>query len=243
MTPLQSHDRGHAISAHTVRLPPASVAIRRSLRPVAGVASATTSCFKKMAPSSITQSRPCASYQVTLKRAGAQSIPYQPRNQSRGSPPLDCAPGLKHRAILTACYAAGARVGGGQPAIDIDSRRQLIRIHQGKGRKDRYVMLSAGCLRLLANDPSRHPAVASRGSHPYTPFPARLACHKAQPVPSVQTPQLAATFAVHLSKPAPAPSNSCSAIATSHRPHPAPRRLQGLYHHQSPRPAPPAAIR
>ena len=32
---------------------------------------------------------------------------------------------------------------------DLNSERELIRIQQGKGRKDRYAMLSAGLLDLL----------------------------------------------------------------------------------------------
>ena len=46
---------------------------------------------------------------------------------------LDFVPGLKHRAILTTCYAAGLRISEAvrlRPA-DIDSQRMVIRVEQG----------------------------------------------------------------------------------------------------------------
>ena len=57
---------------------------------------------------------------------------------------LECDAQAKHRAILMSCYAAGLRVSEAvrlKPG-DIDTRRMVIRIEQGKGRRDRYVMLS-----------------------------------------------------------------------------------------------------
>jgi site-specific recombinase XerD len=59
-------------------------------------------------------------------------------------------PNLKHRTLLMTIYAAGLRL---SEAIalrvhDIDSARMTIRVVQGKGRKDRYTILSP---RLLEN--------------------------------------------------------------------------------------------
>jgi integrase/recombinase XerD len=64
---------------------------------------------------------------------------------------LRAAPGLKYRAALSVAYGAGLRASEvvGLQVGDIDSSRMLIRVQQGKGRKDRYVMLSAHLLDLL----------------------------------------------------------------------------------------------
>jgi site-specific recombinase XerD len=52
---------------------------------------------------------------------------------------LDCIASRKHRAILTTCYAAGLRISEAValtlPAID--SKRMVLRVEQGKGKKDR----------------------------------------------------------------------------------------------------------
>jgi site-specific recombinase XerD len=64
---------------------------------------------------------------------------------------LDCITSLKHRTILTTCYAAGLRISEAislKPA-HIDSQRMAIRVEQGKGGKDRYVMLSPRLLEIL----------------------------------------------------------------------------------------------
>jgi site-specific recombinase XerD len=57
---------------------------------------------------------------------------------------LDAAPGLKARAALSLAYGAGLRASEvvSLKVSDIDPERQVIRVEQGKGRKDRYAMLS-----------------------------------------------------------------------------------------------------
>lgn len=60
-------------------------------------------------------------------------------------------PGLKYRAALSISYGAG--LGASEVCSlkisDIDSNRMLIHVDQGKGGKDRKVMLSPGLLDLL----------------------------------------------------------------------------------------------
>jgi integrase/recombinase XerD len=58
---------------------------------------------------------------------------------------------VKHRAIIMTAYAAGLRVSEVthlRPA-DIESERMVIRVQQGKGRKDRYTVLSPALLEIL----------------------------------------------------------------------------------------------
>jgi integrase/recombinase XerD len=64
---------------------------------------------------------------------------------------LEAASGLKYRAALSVAYGAGLRANEviSLKIGDIDSTRMVIRVEQGKGRKDRYVMLSAHLLELL----------------------------------------------------------------------------------------------
>lgn len=64
---------------------------------------------------------------------------------------LEAAPNLKYRAALSIAYGAGLRASEvlSLKPCDIDSTRMLIRVEQGKGRKDRYVMLSPKLLILL----------------------------------------------------------------------------------------------
>ena len=216
---------------------------------------------KKMAPSSITVAISALRflYQVTLKRGWdlGQSIPYpkQPRKLPSSASPeevlrfLDCAPGPKHRAILTACYAAGLRVSEAvslRPA-DIDSRRQVIRIHQGKGRKDRYVMLSPRLLAVLRDYWRTHRPGSRQwlfpGASPAHPLSPRRWCAPAtKPCACPACPNPSRPLTATLLRRSPArsrhrhPHHSTPARSSQplhHRPHPAPCRLQSL-HYDSP---------
>jgi integrase len=64
---------------------------------------------------------------------------------------LSCVPRRKGRTVLTVCYAAGLRVSEAiaLKPTDIDSQRMTLRVTQGKGAKDRDVMLSEQLLVIL----------------------------------------------------------------------------------------------
>jgi integrase/recombinase XerD len=100
-------------------------------------------------------------YKVTLKKNWAfeEIIPAPKKPQKLPivlSPEevmqfLGAVASTKHRVILTTCYAAGLRISEAirlrPPAID--SKRMVLRVEQGKGMKDRYVMLSPKLLAIL----------------------------------------------------------------------------------------------
>jgi len=64
---------------------------------------------------------------------------------------LDAAPSFKCRLLLSLAYGCGLRACEvvSLKVCDIDSAQMVIRIEQGKGRKDRYVMLSPDLLAML----------------------------------------------------------------------------------------------
>ena len=64
---------------------------------------------------------------------------------------LAAAASLRDRALFETGYATGMRVGEVTRLLitDLDSGRMAIRVDQGKGRKDRYVMLSPSLLETL----------------------------------------------------------------------------------------------
>jgi site-specific recombinase XerD len=64
---------------------------------------------------------------------------------------FDAVESIKYRAILMSAYAAGLRASEvvRLKVIDIDSRRMQIAVRQGKGKKDRQVMLAPALLTIL----------------------------------------------------------------------------------------------
>jgi integrase/recombinase XerD len=122
---------------------------------------------------------------------------------------LGCVGSTKHRAILSTCYAAGLRISEAVCLVptDIDSQRMVVRVDQGKGQKDRYVMLSPKLLEILRSwwrvekpkqwlfpgeIPGRHISRDAVGQ----------ACQKAHHISGIRKPitphSLRHAFAVHL---------------------------------------------
>jgi site-specific recombinase XerD len=88
------------------------------------------------------------SLRVPAKRSGR--LP-EPLSRSEVSKLLDAARNLKHRVLLMTAYGGGLRVSELVHLLlsDIHSSRLLIRVNQGKGRKDRYTLLSPRLLKEL----------------------------------------------------------------------------------------------
>lgn len=122
---------------------------------------------------------------------------------------LDAVEMPKHRVILTVCYAAGLRISEAvrlTPAA-IDSQRMVIRVDEGKGRKDRYVMLSPKLLGVLrdywrATRPKRWLFPGDLPGQPITTSAVELMCRKARGTAGIEKPvtphSLRHAFAVHL---------------------------------------------
>ena len=118
---------------------------------------------KKLAPGSILIATSALRflYTVTMKRPWdvEEVLPMPKKPQTLPvilSPEevrqfLSCAPRRKARTALTVCYATGLRVSEAiaLKPTDIDSQRMTIRVTQGKGQKDRDVMLSEQLLTIL----------------------------------------------------------------------------------------------
>jgi site-specific recombinase XerD len=122
---------------------------------------------------------------------------------------LNAAPGLKYKAALSVAYGAGLRTTEviSLKVSDIDSKRMIIRVEQGKGRKDRYVMLSPHLLDLLRTwwKAARPQGWLFPGRDPAQPMTTRQlnrACHAAAQMAEinkrVSLHTLRHSFATHL---------------------------------------------
>ena len=118
-------------------------------------------------------------------------------------------PGLKYKAALSIAYGAGLR--GGEVVMlrvcDIDSKRMLIRVEQGKGQKDRHGILSPQLLAILRAwwVQCRSKGWLFPGQDPLLPMTVRQlnrACHQAADAAGLGTwisPRtLRHSFATHL---------------------------------------------
>jgi integrase len=90
---------------------------------------------------------------------------------------LEAAPGLKYKAAFGVAYGAGLRVSEvvALKVSDIDSKRMTLRVEQGKGQRDRYVMLSPQLLEWLREwwRAARPQAWLFPGQNPVNPMSAR----------------------------------------------------------------------
>ncbi len=159
-------------------------------------------------------------FSVSLGRANlAQQLTRidYPRKLPRVLSPDDVArlleaapgPGLKYKAALSVAYGSGLRAAEVSMLRvgDIDSKRMLIRVEQGKGRKDRHAMLSPQLLEVLRAWwlQCRSPGWLFPGRDPLLPVTTRQlnrACHMAADVAGLGTwispHTLRHSFATHL---------------------------------------------
>jgi len=122
---------------------------------------------------------------------------------------LEAVPSLKSRTALTTVYATGLRVSEvvRLQVGDIDSQRMVIRVEQGKGGKDRYVMLSPQLLKILRSywrltRPQLWLFPGRSQDHPLDPVVLHAACRSARAAAFLDKPvtvhTLRHTFATHL---------------------------------------------
>ena len=122
---------------------------------------------------------------------------------------LRCVRNAKQRTILTTCYAAGLRVSEAihLKPTDIDSKRMVIRVEQGKGQKDRYTMLSPQLLETLrvywrAGRPKTWLFEGDVPSKPIDRSAVEQACKKARRLSGIRKPitphSMRHAFSVHL---------------------------------------------
>jgi integrase/recombinase XerD len=175
---------------------------------------------RKLAPSSIGIATGALRflYKVTLKRDWTvEEIPMPKKrfrlpvilSREEVTRFLGSVDSLKHRTLLTTAYAAGLRISEAThlKVTDIDSQRMMLRVDQGKGRKDRYVMLSPRLLDALrlywkAVRPTLWLFPGDLSGQPITRGAVALACQKAHRASGIPKPitahSLRHAFATHL---------------------------------------------
>jgi len=99
---------------------------------------------------------------------------------------IDAPRALKHRALLAMAYGSGLRVSEVVRVRlrDVDRGRMMLRVEQGKGRKDRYTVLSARGLALLeelwrAERPAEYFFTGADGARPLCVGTAQAVYHEA----------------------------------------------------------------
>jgi site-specific recombinase XerD len=157
-------------------------------------------------------------YKVTLKRDWApEDIPMPKKpfrlpvilSREEVMRLLECVESLKHRTILTTAYAAGLRLSEATHLriTDLDSQRMVLRVEQGKARKDRYVMLSPRLLEALRSywkvaRPRTWLFPGDLPDQPITKGAVEAACQKAHRASGLTKPitphSLRHAFATHL---------------------------------------------
>lgn len=88
---------------------------------------------------------------VNIKRPVREKLLPEVLTEDEVEHLINCTENIKHRCILMTLYSAGLRLGEVVKlrVSDIDSKRMLIVVRGGKGKKDRYTLLSGLLLRML----------------------------------------------------------------------------------------------
>jgi site-specific recombinase XerD len=175
-------------------------------------------------------------YKVTLDRAeevaglvcpkGRQRIP-QVLTPSEVELLLTAVRWIKHRAVIMVAYGAGLRAAEvcRLQIRDIDSKRMLIYVRDGKGGKDRYALLSPVVLKVLRDyyrsHPPHHPAApgAQLDSHQRSLLARQYQAPPRDRQPRGQDPRAWPRTEPLNCRRRRAPSRARSPAAARHRPH------------------------